>query len=122
MCEDFLRSLREEFAFLIRCRLVQGCGNGSGLGTAAQLFGWPPIGAARIKRIQNDVAAAGVIESLHELASWVEHNGRMAALLDLGEGVHQHRSFQKSPLLHLFEPLNFFTDGERELEKKRGKP
>ena len=37
-------------------------------------------------------------------------------------GRDQHRAFQQPPILHLFEPLNIFADGERKLEKKRGKP
>ena len=52
---------------------------------------WPPIGAARVQRIQNDVAAIRVIESLHELAGRVVHDGRMAALLDLHEELHDQR-------------------------------
>ena len=107
MGEDFLRSLGEKLALLIRGRLVQGRGNGPGLGTAAQLFGWSPIGAACIERIQNDVAAAGVIEPLHELAGWVVHDGRMAALLDLYEELHDQPGLARAGIAHDLDVLSF---------------
>ena len=112
MGEDLLRRLGEKLALLVRGRLVQGRGNGLGLGTATQLFGWSPIGAARIERIQNDVAAAGVVEPLHELAGRVIHDGRMAALFDLYEELHDQPGLARAGVAHDLDVLSFGALGD----------
>ena len=106
MGEDFLRRLGEKLALLIRGRLVERRGNGLGFGTAAQLLGRPPIGAAGIQRIQNDVAVA-VIEPLNELAGRVVHDGRMAPFFDLQEQLHDEPGLARARIAHQLDVLPF---------------
>ena len=76
-----LRGLKERF----RKRLC--------LGAPPQLFRWPPIGASLVQRVENDVAATGIIETLNELAGWVVDNGCIAAPLYLPEDLKHDRGF-----------------------------
>ena len=111
MGEDLLRRFSEELALLVRGRLVQRGGNGLGFGAAAQLFRWSPIGAARVERIEDDVAAFGIVEPLHELAGRIIDDGRMASLLDLHEKLHDEPGLARAGVAHQLDVLPFGAPG-----------
>ena len=56
------------------------------LGAAAQLFRGSPIGAPRVERIEDDVAAVLVVKALDELAGRVIDDGGIAAASESVEG------------------------------------
>ena len=81
MRENLLRSFNEE-AIRHAFRLVERHGQCLGFGLATEFFRRVPIGHPSIERIENDVAAALVIELFHKLAGRIVNNGAVAA------GVH----------------------------------
>ncbi|HTV04242.1 MAG TPA: hypothetical protein VME86_02660 [Acidobacteriaceae bacterium] len=83
--EDLLWAFDEELALPVGRWLKQGRGDRARLGAANQLFGWSPVRAAPVKRIEYDVASAGVIKPLDEFAGGVVNDSRMAARLNLPE-------------------------------------
>ena len=107
MGKDLLRSLGEKLALLVGRRLVQRGRNGLRFGPSAKLLGRSPIGAARVQRIENDVAAITVVEPLHELAGRVVDDGRMAAALNLPEHLHDEGRLASPGVAHELDVLAF---------------
>ena len=83
MGEDLLRRFGKELTLLVCGRLIERGRNRLGLGAAAQLLGRPPVGAAGVKRVENDVAVFAVIEPLNKLAGGIVDDGRMTPFFDL---------------------------------------
>ena len=75
--------------FLVLGRLEQRDGQRLRFGAAAQLFGWSPIGATLVERIQDDIASRRVVKPLHKLAGWVVNDGRITPAADLPEHLEQ---------------------------------
>src|SRR5579875_2334963 len=107
MREDFLRRLDKELALLVGRWLVERRCNRLRLGSAAQLLGRPPVGTAGIERIEDDVLALRVIETLDELAGRVVDNGGMAALPDLEKKLHDEPGFACTGISHDLDMLAF---------------
>ena len=107
MGKDFLWRLCEKLALLVGGRLVKRRGDGLGLGATAQLFGWPPIGAASVERIEDNVATILVVKPLHELARRVVHDRRMATLFDLQEELHDEPRLASPGVAHQLDVLSF---------------
>ena len=105
--EDFLWCLREKLALLVGGRLIQRRGDGLGLGAAAQFLGRPPIGAASVQRIEDDVAPALVVKPLDELARRVVHDCRMASVPDLKEKLKDQSALANAGVPNQFDVLPF---------------
>ena len=111
MSEDLLRRLGKELALLVRGRLVErGC-NRLCFGAAAQLLGRPPVRAAGVQRIQNDVAVLAVIEPLNELAGRIVDDGRMTPFFDLHEYLHDEPGLARARVAHQLDVLPFGEPG-----------
>src|SRR5579863_6486679 len=67
-----------------------------GFGAAAQFFGWPPIGAAFVQRIEDYVAAFGIIEPFYELACGVINDGRISPVANLPEHLKHERGLART--------------------------
>src|SRR5579875_3867112 len=107
MREDLLRRLDKELALLVGRWLVERRCNRLRLGSTAQLLGRPPVGATGIKRVQDDVLALRVIETLDELAGRVVDDGGMAALPDLEKKLHDEPGFACAGVSHDLDVLAF---------------
>src|SRR5579883_676379 len=107
MRKDFLRRLDKELTLLVGRWLVERRCNRLRLGSTAQLLGRPPIGTAGIERIEDDVLALRVIETLDELAGRVVDNGGMTALLDLEKKLHDEPGFACTGVSHDLDVLAF---------------
>jgi hypothetical protein len=87
-CGDSIKN--SPFLFLRRLE-ERGC-KSLGLGAAAKLIGRPPVRAASVERVQDDISARWIVEALHELARWIVDNRRVAATANLSENLeHQSR-------------------------------
>src|SRR5208283_4936185 len=107
MREDLLRRLGKELALLVRGRLIErGC-NRLCFGTAAQLLGGPPVRAAGVQRIENDVAILAVIEPLNKLTGRIVDDGRMTTFFDLHEYLHNEPGLARAGVAHQLDVLPF---------------
>ena len=88
MGEYLLWNFDKKLALFVLRRLEQRDRNCVRLRASPQLFGWSPVGAPFVERVENDVVTLRVIEALGELQRRVVDDGRIAPASNLPEDLH----------------------------------